>query len=578
MVWTFERKAKPVKSNTRLVLSTSLAALSLGACSTMTMPVTAQDVPRISQAGTYLAANFAAAQGDVKSASAFYANSLKDDPDNEDLLERTFLFAAESGEIDRAIALTDRVIATDPDNRPAHLVRQVGALMKKDYAAVTMDLAKPAPGPFAALSNRVIAAWALAGARDFDGALDTIDGLSMQRGVEGLRLMHRALILDYAGRNEEAENAYRLALGGMGAGPRAADAYGRFLMRKGRTDDAKRLYERVLSENAGNPVAQNALRDIASKRPVGPAVTSPAEGVAEALFAIAASLTDQRSADVAILYLNLTLYLRPDFDLARVLLASRYESMERYELANGLYNGIRPSSPYYGMTQMQSAINDGRVGHPETGIQKLRRLAASQPKETDIWIALGDLLRSSDQYADAAVAYDKAIQTTPEGDRRLVGLLYARGVARERSNRWDDAENDFRAALKINPDRADVLNYLGYSWVDKGLHLDEAVTMLEKARALRPLDGFIADSVGWAYYKLGRFPEAARTLEEAVQLAPAAPDINDHLGDAYWRVGRKIDARFQWQHALQLDPESKEKAAIERKLQFGLQAVAVSGP
>ena len=207
----------------------------------------------------------------------------------------------------------------------------------------------------------------------------------------------------------------------------------------------------------------------------------------------------------------------------------------------------------------------------------MKVLSATQPKDLDVWTAYGDLLRSADRYAEAAAAYDKAIATLPEGDRRLVGLYYARGVARERSNRWNDAESDFRSALKLNPDRADVLNYLGYSWVDKGQNLQEAVSMLEKAHALRPLDGFIADSVGWAYYRLGRFQDAARTLEEAVQLAPGAPDVNDHLGDAYWRVGRKIDARFQWQHALAMNPGAMLKPVIERKLQFGLEAVAVSG-
>ena len=164
-----------------------------------------------------------------------------------------------------------------------------------------------------------------------------------------------------------------------------------------------------------------------------------------------------------------------------------------------------------------------------------------------------------------------------DDDRRLVQIYYARGVSLERSNRWNEAERDFRQALKLNPERAEVLNYLGYSFVDKGINLEEAVSMLEKARALRPLDGMIADSVGWAYYKLGRFQEAARTLEEAVQLAPGASDINDHLGDAYWRIGRKIDARFQWQHALQLDPDEEQKAVIERKLQFGLDLVSASG-
>ena len=169
-----------------------------------------------------------------------------------------------------------------------------------------------------------------------------------------------------------------------------------------------------------------------------------------------------------------------------------------------------------------------------------------------------------------------------DDDRRLVQIYYARGVSLERSNRWNEAERDFRQALKLNPERADVLNYLGYTFVDKGINLEEAVSMLEKARALRPLDGMIADSVGWAYYKLGRYQEAARTLEEAVQLAPGASDINDHLGDAYWRIGRKIDARFQWQHALALEPdaeaEGSHRAQAPVRPGFGVRLRFVSEP
>ncbi len=229
------------------------------------------------------------------------------------------------------------------------------------------------------------------------------------------------------------------------------------------------------------------------------------------------------------------------------------------------------------MTQIQAAINDGRLGQHDTGVAKLRTLVQRGSEDPDAWTALGDLLRASDRFGDAVGAYDKALAVLKEDDRRMVQLYYARGVSLERSNRWTEAERDLRQSIKLNPERADVLNYLGYSFVDKGINLEEAVTMLEKARALRPLDGMIADSVGWAYFKLGRFQEAARTLEEAVQLIPGASDVNDHLGDAYWRVGRKIDARFQWQHALQLDPEGDQKEIIQRKLQYGLDSVSASG-
>ncbi|MSP93779.1 MAG: tetratricopeptide repeat protein [Alphaproteobacteria bacterium] len=565
-------------------LATSLAALSLAACSTMTPMMEAESASagppqQTSVAGAYLAANFAAATGDVTGAAAFYANTLKEDPENGDILSRAFLYAAESGQVDAAIALTDRVLLKDPNNRPAHLVKQVAAIARKDYGAVE-TVAQPAGGgrgAFTVLTDNVIEAWALAGARDFDGALAALDKLSAQRGVDGLRLMHKAMILEFAGRDAQAQEAYHETFTSQGAGPRAADAFGRFLIRSGRGDEARGLYQRVLRDNPGHPVATAALRDIAANRNPPPLVNGPAQGVAEALFGIAASLSDQRSADVAILYLNLALYLRPDFDLGRVLLANRYEGLNKFDIANTVYARIQSGTPYYAMTQVQAAINDGRIGQQDAGIRKLRALVAAQPDEPDVWTALGDLLRGTDQYNEAIGAYGKAITGLRPGDGRLVMLFYARGVSLEQSGRWDAAESDFQAALKINPDRADVLNYLGYSWVERERNLPEAVTMLEKARALRPLDGPIADSVGWAYYKLARYPDAVRALEEAVQLSPGAADINDHLGDAYWRVGRRIDARFQWNHALALQPDEKQKPVIERKLQFGLDAVSASG-
>jgi tetratricopeptide (TPR) repeat protein len=570
-----------VKRIVLLSAVSSLAALSLAACTTAgpapATTVAADRAPLPSLAGMYLAANFAAATGDVKGAANFYSDTLADDPDNPDILARAFLFHAESGDIDKASSLAGRVIALQPDDRIAHLVLETVAIQNKNYAVAVKDLDTAPSDAFWALSDALVRAWALAGEKNYDGALKALDSLPNQRGVDGLKLMHRALILDYAGRAKDADAAYLAALKVMGTGPRAADAFGRFLVRQGRIEEAKALYAAAAKENPDNPVVAQALGDIAAKRMMAALVASPAEGVAEGLFGIAASLNDNRSTDVAILYYNLALYLRPDFDLAKVLLATRYENLEKYDVANQLYMGIPPGSPYYVMTQVQSAVDDGKLNHPEAGIAKMETLAKANPDSLDVWTALGDLDRSADHYAQAVGAYDKAIAALPNGDSRLVGLLFARGISYERTNRWALAEKDLREALKLNPNRADVLNYLGYSFVDKGENLEEALTMLEKAHALRPLDGYIADSVGWAYYRVGRYQDAARTLEEAVQLAPAAADVNDHLGDAYWRVGRKIDARFQWAHALSLDPDPKLKPVLERKLQFGLDAVSASG-
>jgi tetratricopeptide (TPR) repeat protein len=557
-------------------------ALALCACATVEAPqIAAEDTETVaanSATGIYLAANFAASEGDLGNAAQFYSDMLREDPSNADLLARAFLYHAAAGNLDEAIPLAKRVVATDPENRRAHLVLAIDAFMRQDFIVASDEIALSGRGPFAALTNAVLDAWAIEGQGRTDDALSALGQLQGQQGVDGLHAFHRALILDHSGRTADAEAAYREAMTVVGAAPRATDAFGRFLRRNNRGEEARALYTRLATQNAGNPVAAQALAELAASRTPGPLISSPAEGAAEGLFAIAASLNGENGGDVAVLYLNLAIYMRPDFDLARALLGDRYERLGRHDLAIEIYSKVPQTSPYYPIVQVQSALDGGRLGRTSEAIVRLRALTAQRPGDSDAWTALGDLLRNSEAFEQSIPAYERAIALMRPNDARLVALYYARGISYQAIDRWDEAERDFQQALAINPNRADVLNYLGYSWVERGKNLDEAVRMLEKARSLRPNDGYIADSVGWAYYKLRRYQEAAQILEEAVQLAPGASEINDHLGDAYWRIGRKLDARFEWRHALQLGAEPDVRPIIERKLELGLDAaLAASG-
>jgi len=389
--------------------------------------------------------------------------------------------------------------------------------------------------------------------------------------VEGLQTFHRALILEYAGRNDEAHESYRAAMGVPGVGARGADALGRFLRRSGRDEEARALYLSLAERVPDSPVATLGLAEIDAGQLPAPLISTPAEGAAEGLFALASSLTGENNSDIAVLYFNIAIYLRPDFELARAFLGNRYERIDKYRKAIEVYSGISPQSPYYRMLEVQTAVNLGRIGQVDIAIARVRALTRSDAGDTDAWTALGDLLRGVGEYEDAIPAYNRAINQISEGDERLVELFFARGICHQSLENWDAAESDFQESLAIDPERADVLNYLGYSWVDQSVNLEQALVLLEKARSLRPLDGYIADSVGWAYYKLGRYREAADILEQAVQLSPGASEINDHLGDAYWMVGRKLDARFEWTHALNLDPAPDVRPVIERKLRVGME-------
>jgi tetratricopeptide (TPR) repeat protein len=175
-----------------------------------------------------------------------------------------------------------------------------------------------------------------------------------------------------------------------------------------------------------------------------------------------------------------------------------------------------------------------------------------------------------------AATYDKAVEIIgPMPKRSDWSIFFQRGIAYERLKKWELAEPNFKKALELVPDQPQVLNYLGYSWVDMNINLDEGLGMIRKAVDLRPDDGYIVDSLGWAYYRLGRYEDAVSELERAVELRAADPTINDHLGDAYWRAGRRLEAIFQWRTALSMKPEESEIPKIKQKIRVGLPELAV---
>lgn len=543
----------------------------LSACAEIGATVqSAGDSNEATSFGDYLSARLAASNHNMADAARLYRASLEHSPDNPDILNHAFLFTAAAGDVDGAAQLARRIVAVEPDSRAARLALAVQDLRRGDFSATRSEIAQSAKGPFTALTLLLIDAWAAEGAGDMSTAMADLKEITSQGGTETLANFHRALMLDLAGKNDEADTAYRSALGTGTVSPRIADAYGRFLERTGRTQDAQNFYAKLRGDAAVAPIAVIGLARIDAGSKPERLVNSPAEGAGEGLFGIAASLTDESSADVAIPYLQLALYLAPGLDLAKIVLADRFESLDKFEDAVAIYHSIDVKSPYWPAASVQAALDQSRMGHNDQSILELQAITKADPSDLTAWTALGDAYRSGEKYREAADAYDHAIVLLRPEQTKDWAVFYARAMAEDQSKRWDAAEQDLQHALKLNPDQPQVLNFLGYSWVDQGRRLPEALTMLEKARALSPFDGYIVDSVGWAYFRLGRYQDAAKALENAVLLVPGDATINEHLGDAYWRVGRKLEARFQWSHALAFSPEAGQKAELEKKLQSGL--------
>ena len=288
-----------------------------------------------------------------------------------------------------------------------------------------------------------------------------------------------------------------------------------------------------------------------------------------ALYAPAAALAAQTQGDVAGVYFALALQLDPSLDVARTLWGKALDDAGRRADAIAILEEVPLTSSFYASARGQMAWALRREERNDEALLVAAEALAAQP-DRDLKIQLGDLYRSLERYGEAELVFDQIVTSDSVAGRRDWRLLYARGAAREQMGRWPEAEADLKAALVLQPESADVLNYLGYSWIDRNRNLEEGLEMIRKAVSLRPNSGYIVDSLGWAHYRLGNYDRAVRYLEDAVALTPQDPVLNEHLGDAYWRVGRRLEAAFQWNRALTLDPDAEAVSLLNARLTHGL--------
>ena len=256
--------------------------------------------------------------------------------------------------------------------------------------------------------------------------------------------------------------------------------------------------------------------------------------------------------------------------MALLSLGDLYEDLKKPDLAIKAYERVPATSSLSRNAEIQMAVDLDALDRTDDAKQRLQHVIAQRPKDSEAIIELGNIQRARKDFAGCADTYSKAIDTVPNPEKSNWVVFYFRGICYERSHQWPAAEADMKKALDLFPEQPLVLNYLGYSWVDQGVHLDQGMDMIRRAVEQRPDDGYIVDSLGWAYFRTGNYDEAVKNLERAVELKPEDPTINDHLGDAYWRVGRMLEAHFQWSHAKDLKPEPEDLPKIEAKLQNGL--------
>jgi tetratricopeptide (TPR) repeat protein len=526
----------------------------------------------MSTLGSYLAARHAEEIHDYAHAAQYMNRALAADPGNFDLLRTTFTLRVSQGEIADAVPLAERVVQLDPNASLAKTVLLLQKVKAGDFAGAAADArALPIEGA-QRLTVPLLLAWCEVARSRPAPALAALDGLDRLHGVQMLKDLHAALIDDYADRLDEAAAAYVRATGDQQALTwRTVELAGNFYERHERSEEARRLYTRFAGGgDQGAEITATALARIETGRVPPRIVASPRDGVAEALFDVASILDQAETLDASLVYAHLALDLRPQFPLAQLLVAEIDEAQQHTADALAQYRAIDPKSALSWTARLRAASALDALGRTDEAVAELQRMAAERAQDPDPLIELGDILRGRSRFTDAVGAYDAAIARIGQIEPRHWRLFYSRAAALERSGQWTRAEGDLEHALKLQPDQPLVLNYLGYSWIDRGEHLNEGLRMVRRAVELRPDDGYIVDSLGWAYYRLGDFAHATEYLEKAIELLPEDPTVNDHLGDAYWQQGRALEARYQWRRALQFKPEADEVKTIEIKLDHGI--------
>lgn len=526
--------------------------------------------------GGYLAGRHALSIKDFDAASTYLSRAIEDDLENPELLNGLISVQVSLGDIGAAKISSDNLDLLGVQTQLSNMVKIAIQLRNRDFDNAKQQIEnEQGINP---LLDKIVTGWAFADEGNFEDAETIFDEIGKGSSLAQFSQMQKASMLAAYGRYESALNTIEnLEKNSNRISVDARALKVQLLLKLDNKEEATEYFSKIFGDGVNSDAAN--LRMQVEDHPNAYSIEeslSLEAGIAYAFYAIADILKDDADPNTALLYVRLAQYLNENSQKTILLAADLLEQMGQYDLAVEEYAKISPSSSYFLSSELGrvGALRDG--GKTEAALEVLYYLSREFSGIGIVHNSLGDFLRREERYSEAKIAYDRAVDIYRENNNVSWVVLYARGITHERLQEWDKAESDFRNALTINPDQANVLNYLGYSLIDRGEKLDEAMTMIEKAVSLQPESGYIVDSLAWGLFKLGQYETAIPHMEKAAELMPVDPIVTDHLGDLYWAVGRQLEAKFQWRRALSFDPELKDATRIREKLRIGLDRVLVN--
>lgn len=561
-------------------------SVALTACTTATKEQPLATVPGLlhsdfvsndvgeSMYGPFVAATLAQHDSAFADAANYYMRALAVDPDSRFVADRAFFQLLYAGRMDEAAKVAVRLAESDKgveDDDLVSILYVLEAFKREDWYTVRERLSASKMAGFGGLVSPLIEGWSYVAEDNLSAAMDALSPMREDERLKPIADEHLAYMFDHLQNYEKAQSEYlQLASAERAASLQPFVAYADMLARTGRRSEARSFMGDIAARYNNNRFLLREGMLIAAGRPPSQRTANPNGAVGSMFFRLASEFSQGSSPQAAVVYLRMASYLTPQVADIYFMLGNLMDKLENPRAAAHVYDTVPPSSILRRAAQERKINALRRIGNTQEAEDSLRSALRDNPDDVNYLIGLGDLLREQGNFDEAILHYTTAINTLRANGSAEWFVYFARGVSYEEVGNWEKAELDLIKALELNPSEPSVLNYLGYSWIDRGLHIEKAKSYIEKAVAERPNDGFIIDSLGWVNYLTGDYVKAVELLEKAVRIEPTDVTINHHLGDAYWRVGREIEARFQWQHAIDSDPEQEELAQLQRKMNTGL--------
>lgn len=520
--------------------------------------------------GEYLTGRHALFNHQYDVAADNYLEAIKQDPENIELMQFSLSVFIAAGRFEDAFFVNEKLKEMAAQNEVSNILDFFNKTKNKSYIEALIDIDELSSTGIMNLIKPFFRAWIDAAEGSTSEIDAVVNSFEEENNFNFFNFFQAGLIYEYLEDFEKAESFYAQALNERGLlNLRAVEAYGKILKKNGKTEKAISILEDYIDQAPANEQLKATLIEVRNDEQFEPFVSSLDEGFAEIFYTVSTILMQDNVKSIATNFLQYAAFFKPEFPLVHFLQAQIFESDQYYRGAQNEFDKIKTDSPLYFQSKLQRAWLYNDMDRPEGTIAALLKLEKEYPDNREVLNSIAEFYRMNERFAEAIPAYSKVIDNIEEENVRDWIIYYTRGIVFDQEKRWAEAEMDFKKALEIRPEQPMVLNYLAYSWVDRGLNYVEAKKMLIRAVELRPNDGYIVDSLGWALYKMGGYEEAVPVLERAAQLETQDWAINDHLGDAYWTVGRKNEARFQWRHALSLSPDEDKIDLIKSKIKDG---------